>query len=362
MRKFLCLILLIALLPVGCFALAGCKDKQDLKTFYTAYTNINNECPHLTLTPVVDTYGAGTLGTNSVKLDIDYSQSATLSTLVEDSSTKYYHLKHFYQPLLDDSLAPLYFFGEKISDSNKVGDKQTESLFAELNNLKDRYKDIDYYTGVLITSLKATNDENVNLSYLKKLFVQYENAISTAGNLSALINDIYFNTLLSNSNMDYTAKSYDQLSDADLTTISMSVRSRMYYYKAVYANIYTQLYIRNADLADKLIYDSATIPTYEPYDYISKINQIDTKPIEHLRSGKQSIYNNVISLYNLQNNFDQAYKYFNTATSKVAYLDVDVNTSSQNDINYANIISQFANGIAVDSYEILENLVDLLYL
>ncbi|MBQ3502712.1 MAG: hypothetical protein IJA72_03505, partial [Clostridia bacterium] len=184
MKKFLCLILLVALLPIGCFALSGCKDKQDLKTFYTTYKNIDNECPHLVLSPATNTYNIEWEG---VKLDIDYTQSSTLQTLVEDPSTKYYNLKYFYQQLLDDSLAPLYFFGEKISASNKVSDKQTEKLFAELNNLKSKYKEIDYYAGTLITSLKATNEESVNLSYLKKLFTQYENAIIVAGNLSAII-------------------------------------------------------------------------------------------------------------------------------------------------------------------------------
>lgn len=359
MKRFLCSILIIVMLPIACFSLLACDEKNDLSTFYSSYKNIANNCPHLAVVEINDTYG---INANSYKIDIDYAQSTKLEALVDDSSTKYYHLKHFYQQLLDDTLSPLYFFGEAISNSKKVSDKQTEKLFQHLYELEECYKDIDYHTGTLFTSLKSTNIESVNLSSLKKLFTQYEEAIIVAGNLSALINDIYFNTLLSNTNMDYSSKTYDQLTDTDLNTIAMNVRARMYYYKSVYANVYMQLHVRNAGLAENIIYESAVLPSYIPYNYIVSIDKIETKPIVNLRNSKQDIYKNVISLYNIQNSFDKAYAYFNTASSKISYLDVDVNTSSQHEINYAKIMEQFANGIAVDSYEILENLVELLYL
>ena len=359
MKRFLCLVLLLALLPISCFTLSGCKDSYNLKEFYSTYKNIDNQCPHLVLDVATDAY---TTTSNNFKLTIDYSQSTTLHSLVTDNSTPYYYLEHFYQQLLDDSLAPLYFFGEKISNSKKVSGAQTEQLFTSLKNLEYSYKDIDYYTGALITSLKSVNDESVNLSYLKKLFKAYETAISKAGTLSAVINDIYFNKLISNSNIDYSCKSYNELSDADLTTITMNIRSRMHFYKAVYANIYTQLYVREANLADNIIYESAAIPTYTPYEYISEVEELESKPIEHLRNNKQAIHSNIISLYIIQNNFDEAYKQFNVATEKIAYNKIDINTSSKIDLNYAAIIKQIADGIAVDSCEILNNLIDLLYL
>jgi hypothetical protein len=359
MKKFLCFILLLTLLPIGCFAFTACKNSYNLKDFYESYKKIDNECPHLILDPIIDTYAASS---NSFKLNIDYIQSPTLSGLVEDTTTEYYYLKYFYQQLLDDSLAPLYFFGEKISNSKKVSDSETKELFEKLKDLENSYKDIDYYTGALISSLKSVNEESVNLSYLKKLFERYEVAIVKAGALSAVINNIYFNKLISNSNIDYSAKTYDQLGDADLTTISMNLRSRMYYYKSVYANIYTQLYIRDANLADNLIYESMPLPVYQPYTYISGVNELQTKPIDNLRNSKQDIYNNIVSLYTIQNNFGEAYKQFNTATNKIVYNNINPNTSSQTDLNYAKIIEQFANGIAVDSCEILNNLIDLLYL
>ena len=112
MKKVLSLILLVALLPITCLALTACKDKQNIKNFYTSYKNIASECSHLKLVEVNDTHD---INVNSYKIDIDYSQSAELQALVEDSSTKYYNLKYFYQKLLDDSLAPVQFFGEKIS-------------------------------------------------------------------------------------------------------------------------------------------------------------------------------------------------------------------------------------------------------
>ncbi len=359
MKKFLCLILLLTLLPIGCFTLAACNNSYNIKEFYSTYKDIEKECPHLVLKNAVDQYS---VQGDSLKLDIDYSQSPQLSALVENPDSKYYYLKYFYQQLLDDSLAPLYFFGNQISSNKKISDKQTKQLFVELKNLENCYKDIDYYTGALMVSLKSVNDENVSLSYLKRLFEKYESAITVAGTLSIIVNDAYFNTIISNSNINYSSKTYDELTDTDLTAITLNIRSRMYYYKSVYANIYTQLYIREADFANKLVYESITLPSYTPYDYISSVLQLDSKPIENLRNAKQSIYNNIISLYNIQNNFDAAYNAFNTAAQKVAYSKIDINTSSQTQINYGKTIEQFANGISVDSYEILNNLIDLLYL
>lgn len=359
MKKFLCLVLLLTLLPIGCLTLVACDKSYNIKEFYSSYRNIEKECPHLILKDAVDSYS---LGGENVKLDIDYSQSPQLSALVEDSNSKYHYLKYFYQQLLDDSLSPLYFFGNQISNSKKIGEKKTKQLFVELKNLENCYEDIDYYTGALMVSLKSVNDENVSLSYLKKLFEKYESAITVAGTLSAVINDVYFNNVVSISNIDYSSKTFDQLTDTDLTAITLNVRSKMYYYKSIYANVYTQLYVREADLANKLVYESTTPPSYAPYDYISSILELNTRPIENLRNAKQSIYKNIISLYNIQSNFDEAYKTFNAATQKVAYNQVDMNTSDQTQINYSKMIKQFANGIVVDSYEILNNLINLLYL
>lgn len=358
MKKVLCTILICLLTSFACASLTACKESKDIKNFYVNYKQIAESAQNLTLTEATDTYQ---LNTNSYKIDIDYSLSPKLSALVENNSTKYYHLKYFYQRLLDDSLAPLYFFGESISASKEVSKKQTQKLFNNLDKLKEDYGDIDYYLGILMTSLATTNNEEVNLSYLKKLFAQYEQAITTASSLSAVVCDVYFNTVWTNSNIDYSHKTYNQLTDADLSTITMTTRARMYYYKAVYANIYNQLYIRGSELSDKLVLGTATIPAYTPYTYIASITSIENKPIESLRNNKQSIYNNMISLYTIQSNLELAYQHFNTACSKITYLNLGA-TSSTDEINYGKVMSNFAGGIIVDSYEILRNLVGLLYL
>jgi hypothetical protein len=358
MKKVLCSILIILLLPFTCILVSGCKDDdRNIKNFYKSYTEIVNSTQNLTLVAAIDNYQ---VNTNSYKIDIDYSKSTKLSSLIDNSTTKYYHLKHFYQQMLDDSLAPLYFFGEKISTSDRVTEKQTKQLYKELDELSQDYINIDYYLGILISSLNATNDEVVNSSYLKKLFIQYEQAITSAGILSATVCNIYFNTIAPNSSFNFSNKTDLQLTDTDLTSITINVRARMHYYKAVYANIYNQLYIRHCNLADNLINHSANLPNYQPYQFISSINDITNKSIEELRTSRTEIYNNIMSLYHIQSNFDLAYQHFNTATSKIAYAEIN-NKSTISQKNYAAIITQFANGIAVDSYEILNNLTYLLY-
>jgi len=358
MKKFLCIILISLMLPITSILLIGCDNNNEIKNFYKKYTRIADSATNLTLVEATDTYD---LNINSYKIDIDYTQSSKLSSLVENTSSEYYYLKYFYQQLLDDSLSPLYFFGDAISKSNKVGKSKTNNLFNKLSALKQEYEDIDYYLGILITSLDATDDKMTNLLYLKRVYSQYEQAIMAASKLSAVVCDVYFNNVLSNSNVNYSEISYNDLTDADLGTITINTRARMYYYKSIYANIYTQLYVRNSDLSEDLVSNPAILPNYTPYSYIKGITSIENKNIDNLRMNKQEIYNNSISLYNIQKNIDFAYKNFITATNKVAYLSVNEN-SNINDINYSKIISQFVDGIAYDSYEILNNLIQLLYL
>ena len=357
MKKVICAVLIVLMLPLTCISLIGCKETKNIKDFVATYTKIADDTPNLELVEATDIYQASS---NSVKIDIKYSLSSKLSTLVEDNSTPYYNLKYFYQKMLDDTLSPLYFFGQSISSSKKISDKQTNKLYQYLSELKEDYLDINYYTGTLITSLNATNNEKTNLSYLRKLFEQYEKALNSAGNLSSFVCDVYFNTVISNSNIDYSSKTYNQLTEGDLINITINTRSRIYYYKSIYANVYNQLHIKGGNFAETLI-ENPTIPDkYEPYDDISKITFITKKSTDKLNNNKQGIYNNVISLYNIQNNMDLAYKHFTTATNKITYLSLN-EKSSTNNLNYGLIIKQFARGIAQDSYEILSNLLSLLY-
>ena len=345
------------MLPITSLIFSACNSNNEIKNFYVKYKNITNSTNNLHLVEAIDTYD---LNTNSYKIDIDYSKSAILSSLVEDSDSEYYYLKYFYQQLLDDSLSPLYFFGDAIAHSSKINDNDADKMFKLLSNLKQEYLDIDYRLGVLITSLDVINDNTINLANLNNLYYQYEQAILSASKLSAVVCDVYFNDVLSNSNINYSSKSYNQLTDADLGTITVNTRARLYYYKSIYANIYTQLYIRNSNLSENLINNTALPPTYAPYSYVASIKSIENQSIHSLRANKQDIHTFAVSLYHIQKNIDKAYKAFITATNNVAYLDLDA-SSTVNELNYGKIISQFVDGIAYDSYEVISNLASLLY-
>ena len=345
--------------PVA-FLLSGCNNKNhDVKNFYTDYKNIASTASNLFLDDADNTYG---LNVTAYKIDVNYSLCPTLSSLVEDSNTPYYYLKYFYQQLLDDTLSPVQFYGEAISNSKKVSDSQGKQLFKCLEDVKEDYEDIDYYIGILMTSLNATNDTTINLSCLKRVFSQYEEALDSANKLSNIVSTIYFNKVLSNSNFDYSSKPYTSLTEADLTRITIDTRTKMYYYKSVYANAYYQLYVREGNLAETLSSSaSATLPNYKPYTYIKNITSLNAKPMSALTEHLQAIHSNAVSLFNLQKTFDVAYKHFNTATENVALLDL-TSASTDNEINYGKIIVKFSDGIANDSCEILNNLIDLIFL
>ena len=358
MKKFLCLLIMLCMLPVSAIFLTSCKKDSDITEFYTSYINIAEKNEFLTLVPVNYDYG---LNIQADKIDLDYSKSAELSALVENSSTNYYQLKYFYQAELDNSLAPLYFFGKSLSQSKEISQKQCNALFEKLKSLEEEYVSIDYYFNILASSLKSTTSDSINQTYLKKLFAQYERTIEKASSLSALVNNLYFNKVLTNANPNYTKNSYEELSDADLVAIANSVKFRVYYYKSMYANIYNELYINGNGLDDKIIngFNVETL-TYKPYDYISSINSLTTKEIQQLRNNKQTIYENIVSLHNIQNQIDDDYDYFSQVKDEVIYAKIN-SSSSVYEKNCGTMIEQFAYGIALDSYQVLSNLITAIF-
>ncbi len=356
MKKVLSLLLILIILPATAFAMLGCDKNKDAKDFYNSYLKIASNSQHLTLTEANNNYN---LNINSEKIIIKYSPQ--LATLVSDELRPYKYLDTFYQKLLDDSLAPLYLFGAEISKSNKVTEKQVEMLYSRLSDLEADYEDIDYYSEILMSSLKSSAMETVNLSHLKRLFEQYEQILDSASNLSALVCDIYFNNILTNSNLNYSSKKVSELTDTDLTNITINIRSRLYYYKSIYANVYNQMYIKGNKIYENLINMSFSPEIYNPYSYISSIKSLTSLPIEELRDNKTDIYNNMLSLYKIQSNISTAYNHFVTASKNIVYSEITDN-STEDQISYANIMDQFAGGIAYDSYEIIKNLITLSYI
>lgn len=360
MKKTICSFLTITLTILACISLSACGDEKKyvLSTFYNTYINISDKYEYLKLTYINNDFEFQ----NSIaKVDVDYSTSPILDNLVRNSSSKYSYLESFYHPLLDNALAPMYFYSQQISASNNVSKTETQQLFEALEKLEKEFGDIDNYQAILIARVQASSNEDINLSQLRTLFEQYEQAIDVACDLSNLVCEIYFNKVLTNDNVDYSHLTPNTLSDADLINISTSTRNRIHYYKFIYASVYNELYVENAGLADKIIKNGDTsIPAYDPYDYISDIESLTSNAITVLTANRDVIYEYAIALYNLQEEIELEYKLFNNASNKISYANIG-NKATNNEINYANAVSRFANGIAYDSYEILDKLDDKLF-
>ena len=361
MKKIICIILICLLLPLTSLILVSCKkDSYDLKTFYSTYENIVSNTPYLTLKNTDDTYN---YNVNSKKISINYNKMSQLEQAV-NSSKPYQYIESLYQQLLDDTLSPVYFFGQKIASSNRVSKKQTTQLFENLASLSVEYQELDYYLGVLNSSLTSTPTSTISLSHLKKLLLQYEKLLTAAGNLSSVVSNIYFNTILSVSDFDYSSKNFNELNEADLVKISIETRAKMYYFKSIYANIYHQMFIKNSNIANTITSNSTpSLTNYAPHTYVSRINSLISNDYTSLAQSSttlETIHKNSISLYNIQKSFDSAYNEFNLACSKVSYSNLNEKSSSE-EKSYGAIIERFAYGIAWDSYEILKNLVDELY-
>lgn len=360
MRKFICIILICLLLPLTSLVFAGCKDTSyDLKTFYTTYENIVNDTTYLTLVNANDTFS---LDVNSKKIAINYDKASNLESV--SSSESYKYINSLYQQLLDDSLAPVYFFGQKVASSDRVSKDQTKQLFEQLKSLEYEYQELDYYIGILNSSLSATSNSTINLSHLKKLLLQYEKLLTVAGSLSASVSNIYFNTILSISDFDYSSKKASDLTSADLVKMSINTRAKMYYFKSVYANIYHQMFIKNSTITNEIISSSKPqLPSYKPHSYMAGVKSLNSRDYDSLVDSSltmENIHSSAISLFNIQKTFESAYSEFNFATSKISYANLNEKSSSEEKA-YGKIIERFAYGIATDSYEVLKILATSLY-
>ena len=361
MKKIICIILICLLLPVTSLILAGCKkDSYDLKNFYTTYENIVQSTPYLTLVNADDTYNLDSA--DNKKIAINYDKATNLQKASSSGSYKY--INSLYHQLLDDTLAPVYFFGPKISSSDRPSKEQTKQLFNQLESLEYEYEELDYYIGILNSSLSATSNTTINMSHLKKVFLQYEKLLTAAGNLSSTVSNIYFNTILSITDSHYSNKKASELTFADLTKISINTRAKMYYFKSVYANVYHQMFIKNSAISNEIISSNSTqLPSYKPHTYMAGVRSLksrDYNSLLNITSTVENIHTYTISLFNIHQTFESAYAEFNFATSKISYSNLNSKSSSE-EKSYGKIIERFAYGISVDSYEVLKNLATLLY-
>lgn len=361
MKKFICIVLICLLLPITSLVLVGCKkDSYDIETFYTTYENITTNTPYLTLADASDTFNLNT--TSNKKIVINYTKASNLNAV--KSSTPYRYIESLYNQLLDDSLAPVYFFGQKIASSTRLGKDQINQLFEQLKSLEHEYQELDYYIGTLNSSLSATTNTAINLSRLKKVFLQYEKLIGAASSLSSLVSNIYFNTILSVSEFDYSNKQANTLTLADLTKISINTRAKMYYYKSVYANIYHQMFIKNSTISNDITSsNSIQLPSYKPHTYMAGVKSLKSRNYQSLlniSTTMENIYSNSVALFNISQSFESAYAEFNFATSKISYANLNEKSSDEEKL-YAKIIERFAYGVATDSYEVLKALAASLY-
>lgn len=359
MRKFICYVLIIIACSITCIGLSACNDdKYNITDFHNSYIQIADKYDFLKLTSINQDYG---IENTIYKIDIDYSSAPNLLALVNNNSTKYSYLKTFYQKMLDNALSPVYFYSQDISNSKNISKSQTETLYEKLNDLEDEYSDLDNYFNILASRIQASASEDINLSQLKALFNQYEEAISVACDLSNIVCDIYFNTVVTSYNLDYSNVNYSQLSDADLITIYTNGKTRIHYYKWLYASIYNELYMEEGNIADLIIDESnPSLPVYQPYTFVSSIEAINQNGLSVFNAHKEDIYNYSILLYHAQNQLNIDINSFLIACDNIDFTKINTN-SNNTDLVYANVISNFAYGISYDIYEILNSVKHILY-
>lgn len=355
MKKFIInLILIMLIVPSICLGLVACKDKKDISKFYETYLSIADNYIGLKTSSIKNEYN---LQDELYKVEIDYSVMPALQEEIDLSSSKYNYLSSLYNNMLNATLEPLYIYTPKVAES-KLNKSQINKLYDKLEVFKQDLYHLVYTHQVLNTYLQASTNNDICLGQLNRVFKQYEITISSAGDLSFEISNIYYDKVLAKFNTNYTALKFEDFTETELTTIQVNMKSNFHYYKAMFASAYNQLLISN-NTADNIINEtSLTIPAYTPYDSLCKSNIVE-KNISVVTNNKLAIYNRLNSLYNMQANINNHYTRFNKAITNKESL------QSTNDIKkeiYDYSIHQFATGICYDCCQVVCGLITNLFI
>lgn len=344
MKKLFSAILLICLiLPIIC--LTGCEDKEKrtILEFYSNYLNIEKSSVHLTTKLVDSRFHAQ----NELK-QVTFTYSAGLENLI--STNNAYSYINIYNNMLDDAMGPMFLYSSKLSsDHISQGDKK--DLYEKLDKLASSYTE----TANRFGDLERTLNDSTALQNLANVYSSYEKLLKSATNLSATISSLYYDSIMLDSNIDYSKVKSENL---NLTSLAIKTFDKLVYYNSVYVDIYLETKIIGFDTPQKII--SGTFNAeYAPYKNLNtSIYSSETK--ENIEISRNKLHELATTLYYLQNDFNTEYQKYKVATNAIDYCAIN-SESSIKEQGYKQFIDQFAgeNGIAYASYETIKSILDL---
>ncbi|MFQ6751977.1 MAG: hypothetical protein ACLRFL_00230 [Clostridia bacterium] len=345
MKKILCLVLLVLLMP--CVAVFnGCGDKgYKLSNATTAIADM-------------DKYQSVVVEDATVRFSYDSftsGESKYINDILATNIKPYSYLKD-YNNLFNNIMAFTFeYLDECANDDIDVPKDIRNRLESQLASLDNDIANVDtatigwadavYGAGSNIASL-------VSVAKFKNLLVFYDDLFISASNVANTVSTIYFGYILNDANPNY----YDiNLADFDASMVANKLEARILDQLSNITQVYIEKNIRGGDLADQLTDVTVDFGNLDLTQYNARIQAIANKltvneqTIARANANKENFYNTAIELYNIQEVLADNGSIFIKACNDIEYkkMVADDNASNYDKMcveiidSHDNLISQY---------------------
>lgn len=322
MKRF-CLSVLVSVMAIaGCVMFSSCSgdNSYKLSTLHEDYIEMLSKYDNV----VRDNY----------KFKFDYSKftSGDNKFFVEANKTlPYSNLETVYNQILNNSLE---FVGNYLNycstDDYNVARATRDELKKCLDELDNALSKTNTHTGNVANILKAGGDitTNAHMTRLSKLFESYNELYSATFNFSRVLEKIYFENILQDSNTDYSAMPLNQF-DAKKVIGERTLKAKIAKQIVDLTENHAIMQMIGSNLIEELTtkhgedFVEANIS-----EYTAKVNALRVDfsnsigETINLSDKKEAFHNASIRLYNIQTSLDNNYSAYLTAFRDVVYTEV----------------------------------------
>ena len=362
MKKLLCLLLVLFLIP-GAFLFSACAKDESYKL-----SNMQKD-----LLAIADDYKCVVAVDNKLKFDYSEFKVGERQVLANNiNNLEPYTNVKLYNQVFDNLMAFTYeYAGICSNDSFKIDAKVRNDIKTKIDDLSASFEVIDInvrsLADIIITEDNSTND--IYISRLNNVLKSYGGLFKAGTELTNVIADLYFNKILYNSNPDISDIALEEFNS---TVVVGNLNARVKNAISLLTQNYVETYISNEALVNQLLtnnegtYGKLNLEVGNYKHYVTKLTSVDLtveenveKAIEagNIEHKKQSFYEKAIEAYNEQEIVQNDRKAFLKACKDVDYLKVK---SEEKSSAYEKICVQIIDDYAYITNQYCSSLGELL--
>ncbi len=360
-KKILCLLLVLAMFPIG-FLFVGCaKPGYALTNLSTDYNNIVEDCTSFKIL--------------EQKIVVDYTifkdteQNAFLDNLITNKNP-YKKINEVYNYMFNNSMLFAYsYLTSCAKDDIGVPEALALEVKTNLDNLKAEIKNVDmansHLADIVKFALISSEDKELSescISALRTLFEKYEHLLDCSLNFNNTLAKIYFGYAIVGGNVDYSKyvisdDETDPLNFKKETTISSAIgyiTPKVAYQIANLTRCMLEIEIKAKNLPTSITTSPYNPPAFftgykTKVDAINK--EITTEQAATIAGDAiqaQALLDNLVMLYNIQNSITNDAEIYYTAFATIEYSKV------KQDLNNATVTEKMCADI-IDNYNAIIN-------